>query len=179
MSEEIEPKFTRDKTNWSPERLKNWRRRGYYTESKLVKLLQQNGFKAVRIPVSNPSLNPLPDIIARKGNHIFAIESKNVDIYAYFEKHQIKKLFQYLEFFHPQPQDQLHAIISAHCGKRWVMKEVPWEMYNKNELPKQLRILRRDHGNFDFETFNDAPAPKIPEATGVPNPKTMTFSYDI
>jgi Holliday junction resolvase len=147
---------------YSAQRLANWRRRGYYSEQKLVKLLKASGYNAVRIPVSNPSLNPLPDIIARKGHDVFAIENKNVDFYAYFDKHQIVKLFQYLEQFHDAPHENLHAIISAHCGKRWVMKEVSWDDYVNGTLPKQLRILRRDHGTFDYKTFGiDHPAEKV------------------
>ena len=49
--------------------LRRWRKRGFYSENVLVKLLQKNGYSAVRVPVSNPSLNPLPDIMARRGDH--------------------------------------------------------------------------------------------------------------
>jgi hypothetical protein len=63
-------------------RLRRWRKRGFYSESVLVKLLQKKGYNAVRIPVSNPSLNPLPDIIGRKGNHSYAFEVKNASYYA-------------------------------------------------------------------------------------------------
>ena len=38
--------------------IRRWRRRGFYNETVLVKLLQKNGYNAVRIPVSNPSLSP-------------------------------------------------------------------------------------------------------------------------
>ncbi|MGF3573729.1 MAG: hypothetical protein ACQXXG_09980, partial [Candidatus Bathyarchaeia archaeon] len=58
-------------------RLRRWRKRGFYSENVLVKRLQKNGYNAVRIPVSNPSLSPLPDIMARKGEHTYAFEVKN------------------------------------------------------------------------------------------------------
>jgi Holliday junction resolvase len=47
--------------------IRRWRKRGFYSENALVKLLQKNGYHAVRVPVSNPSLNPLPDVMARSG----------------------------------------------------------------------------------------------------------------
>jgi len=50
-------------------KLRRWRKRGFYSETVLMKHLQKNGYNAVRIPVSNPSLSPLPDIMARKGAH--------------------------------------------------------------------------------------------------------------
>jgi Holliday junction resolvase len=68
----------------------NWRRRGFYSESALVKLLKKNGYEAVRVPVSNPSLNPLPDVIARKDLHSYAFEVKNASYYAYFPNRQVR-----------------------------------------------------------------------------------------
>ena len=73
--------------------LRRWRKRGFYSESVLVKLLQKNGYSAVRIPVSNPSLSPLPDVIARKDLHVYAFEVKNARYYAYFPRKQVEKLF--------------------------------------------------------------------------------------
>ena len=67
-------------------KLRRWRKRGFYSETVLVKLLQKKGYNAVRVPVSNPSLNPLPDIMARKGKHVYAFEVKNASYYAYFPK---------------------------------------------------------------------------------------------
>ena len=83
-------------------RLRRWRKRGFYSENALVKLLKKNGYNAVRVPVSNPSLNPLPDIMARKGSHSFAFEVKNASYYAYFPKQQIDKLFRFLNELVPQ-----------------------------------------------------------------------------
>jgi len=150
MSESV--KHVPNADDWK--RIKNWRRRGFYAEASLVKALQKNGFKAVRIPCSNPTLNPLPDLIARKGNHVFAFEVKNVNYYAYYERHQVKKLFEYLNQFVPTEQENKHPILVAHLGKRWIMKELKWGMFNNSEIPEQLRILKRDHGNFNFKKFN-------------------------
>ena len=74
--------------------IQRWRRRGFYSEKVLVKLLEAKGYYAVRVPVSNPSRNPLPDVIARKDKHVYAFEVKNAKYYAYFPKDQMNKLFE-------------------------------------------------------------------------------------
>ena len=105
-------------------RLRRWRKRGFYSETVLVKLLQKKGYFAVRVPVSNPSLNPLPDIMARKGDHVYAFEVKNASYYAYFPKQQIDKLFRFLDELVPLPNQQKHPVLAAHLGKRWIFKEL-------------------------------------------------------
>ncbi|MGB9914040.1 MAG: hypothetical protein ACPLIG_02070 [Candidatus Bathyarchaeales archaeon] len=129
-------------------KLRRWRKRGFYSENALVKLLQKNGYSAVRIPVSNPSLSPLPDIIARKGEHVYAFEVKNADYYAYFPKQQIDKLFRFLNELIPGSNEQKHAVVAAHLGKKWLFKEVNWTDWERNKLPEKIRILKRDRGNF-------------------------------
>jgi Holliday junction resolvase len=131
--------------------IRRWRKRGFYSENVLVKLLKKNGYNAVRIPVSNPSLSPLPDIIARKGFHIYAFEVKNASYYAYFPKSQIDKLFRFLDQFLPVANTQRHAILGAHLGKRWIFKEIDWKDWEKNRLPEKARLLKRDRGNFSLE----------------------------
>jgi Holliday junction resolvase len=131
--------------------IRRWRKRGFYSENVLVKLLKKNGYNAVRIPVSNPSLSPLPDIIARKGPHIYAFEVKNASYYAYFPKPQIDKLFRFLDQFLPVGNAQRHAIIGAHLGKRWIFREIDWKAWEKNRLPEKARLLKRDRGNFNLE----------------------------
>ncbi len=131
--------------------IRRWRKRGFYSENVLVKLLGKNGYHAVRIPVSNPSLNPLPDIIARRGPHIYAFEVKNASYYAYFPKLQIDKLFRFLDQFIPADNEHRHAMLAAHLGKRWIFKEIDWKDWEKNKLPEKARILKRDRGNFDVE----------------------------
>ncbi|MFB0514117.1 MAG: hypothetical protein ACETVQ_00920, partial [Candidatus Bathyarchaeia archaeon] len=111
--------------------LRNWRRRGFRSETVLVKMLQKNEYNAVRVPVSNPSLNPLPDIIARHGEHIYAFEVKNVAYYAYFPKRQIDKLFRFLKELIPISKEFKHAVLAAHMGKRWIFKEISWEKWEK------------------------------------------------
>lgn len=131
--------------------LRRWRKRGFYSESVLVKLLEKAGFNAVRIPVSNPSLSPLPDIIARKNSHIYAFEVKNASYYAYYPKIQIEKLFRFLNELIPLEKRQKHAIIAAHLGKKWIFKEIQWKYWDKDRLPEKSRITKRDRGNLRLQ----------------------------
>lgn len=133
------------------ERLRRWRRRGFYSESRLVKMLQKNNYNAVRVPVSNPSLNPLPDIIARRGRHVFAFEVKNSGYYAYFPKQQVQKLFEFLDLFVPVEEQYKHPILAAHLGKRWIFHEMDWQRWKDGRLSDRERIIKRDKGNFNIE----------------------------
>jgi Holliday junction resolvase len=132
-------------------RLRRWRKRGFYSETVLVKLLQKNSYNAVRVPVSNPSLNPLPDIMARKGEHTYAFEVKNASYYAYFPKQQVDKLFRFLNELIPGDKTHKHAVVAAHLGKKWLFKEVSWDEWEKDRLPEKIRILKRDRGNLSLE----------------------------
>ena len=131
--------------------IRRWRKRGFYSENALVKLLQKRGYNSVRVPVSNPSLNPLPDIIARKGSDIYAFEVKNARYYAYFPKVQIEKLFRFLNELIPLENERKHAVLAAHLGKKWIFKMVGWKDFEKGKLPEKMRILKRDRGNFSVE----------------------------
>jgi len=102
--------------------------------------------------VSNPSLHPLPDVIARRDEHVYAFEVKNAGYYAYFPKQQSDKLYRFLNELIPLPNQQKHAILAAHLGKRWIFKELKWEDWRQGVLADQERIVKRDKGNFDFET---------------------------
>jgi Holliday junction resolvase len=133
-------------------RLRQWRRRGFYSENRLVKILKKNNYNAVRVPVSNPSLNPLPDIIARRDKHVYALEVKNTGYYAYFPKQQVQKLFEFLHQFVPVDEEYKHPILAAHMGKRWIFREIDWQLWKTSKLPEQERILKRDKGNFSMET---------------------------
>jgi len=136
------------------EEIRRWRKRGFYSENVLVKLLQKNKFHAVRVPVSNPSLNPLPDVIGRRGSHVYAFEVKNAGYYAYFPKQQIDKLFRFLNELIPSEKEFKHAMLAAHMGKKWVFREISWADWEKDKLPERARILRRDRGNFDLQAEN-------------------------
>ncbi len=132
-------------------KLRRWRKRGFYSETVLVKHLQKLGYNAVRIPVSNPSLSPLPDLMARKGEHTYAFEVKNASYYAYFPKQQIDKLFRFLNELIPGDNAKKHAIIAAHLGKKWLFKEISWDDWERDKLPEKSRIVKRDRGNFAIE----------------------------
>ena len=132
-------------------KLRRWRKRGFYSETVLVKHLQKLGYNAVRIPVSNPSLSPLPDLMARKGEHTYAFEVKNAKYYAYFPKQQIDKLFRFLNELIPGDKTKKHAVIAAHLGKKWLFKEISWDDWEKDKLPERSRIIKRDRGNFAIE----------------------------
>jgi Holliday junction resolvase len=130
--------------------LRRWRKRGFYSENALVKLLLKNGYRAARVPVSNPSLNPLPDVIARKNAQIYAFEVKNASYYAYFPKQQVDKLFRFLDELIPIENQYKHPVLAAHLGKRWIFKEINWKEWEKGKLPEKARILKRDRGNLDI-----------------------------
>jgi Holliday junction resolvase len=132
--------------------LRRWRRRGFYSENALVKLLHKNGYKAVRVPVSNPSLNPLPDIIARRESEVYAFEVKNAGYYAYFPKQQVKKLFEFLDQMVPISEEHKHPILAAHMGKKWVFREINWQIWKNDTLLEQQRIIKIDESNFDMES---------------------------
>lgn len=129
-------------------KIRRWRKRGFYSENVLVKLLTKQGFNAVRVPVSNPSLSPLPDVIARKDKNVYAFEVKNASYYAYFPKKQIDKLFRFLEELIPLEREFKHAVLAAHLGKKWIFKELSWKDWENDKLPEKARILKRDRGNF-------------------------------
>jgi Holliday junction resolvase len=129
--------------------IRRWRKRGFYSENALVKLLQKRGYHSVRVPVSNPSLNPLPDVIARKDSDVYAFEVKNARYYAYFPKVQIEKLFRFLNELIPLGNERKHAVLAAHLGKKWIFKTVSWKNFEKGKIPEKMRILKRDRGNFD------------------------------
>jgi len=131
--------------------IRRWRRRGFYSETVLVKLLQKNGYNAVRIPVSNPSLSPLPDVIARKNLHVYAFEVKNAKYYAYFPKKQVEKLFRFLNELIPRPKQYKHAMLAAHLGKKWIFRQIQWKDWEEDKLPEKERIIKRDRGNFKIE----------------------------
>ncbi|MDI6905225.1 MAG: hypothetical protein QMD13_07045 [Candidatus Bathyarchaeia archaeon] len=131
--------------------IRRWRRRGFYSETVLVKLLEKNGYNAVRVPVSNPSLSPLPDVIARKDSHVYAFEVKNAKYYAYFPRQQIEKLFRFLDELIPLENQHKHAVLAAHLGKKWIFKQIEWKDWDKDKLPEKARILKRDRGNFNLK----------------------------
>jgi Holliday junction resolvase len=131
--------------------IQRWRKRGFYSETVLVKKLQKQGYNAVRVPVSNPSRNPLPDVIARRDEHVYAFEVKTAGYYAYFPKKQIEKLFSFLDQLIPLPPRYKHAVLAAHFGRRWIFREMNWEDWESGKVAERERIVKRDKGNFDLK----------------------------
>jgi len=131
--------------------IQRWRKRGFYSETVLVKKLEKQGYKAARVPVSNPSRNPLPDVMARRKEHIYAFEVKTASYYAYFPKNQIDKLFSFLDQLIPLPHQFKHAVLAAHFGRRWIFREMNWKDWEKGKVAEQECIVKRDKGNFDLK----------------------------
>ena len=103
--------------------IKRIRKRGYQAERELVKKLRRYGFKSVRVPVSAPSAEPLPDVFAMKGNCILAFEIKALNAErVYFRKEQVEKLLDFLDMFEIYANKA--AIICAKFPYRWVFKRV-------------------------------------------------------
>jgi Holliday junction resolvase len=131
--------------------IQKWRKRGFYGETVLVRKLEKEGYNAVRVPVSNPSRNPLPDVIARRDEHVYAFEVKTAGYYAYFPKKQIEKLFSFLDKLIPLSPQNKHAVLAAHFGRRWIFQEMNWEDWESGKLAERERLLKRDKGNFDLK----------------------------
>ena len=115
-------------------RIQKWRKRGFYSETVLVKKLEKQGYKAVRVPVSNPSRNPFPDVIARRDQHVYAFEVKGAGYYAYFPRRQIEKLFRFLDELIPVDRQYKHAVLAAHFGRLWIFHEMSWKDWGGKKL---------------------------------------------
>ncbi|AWR96380.1 endonuclease [Acidianus sulfidivorans JP7] len=73
---------------------------GRNAERELVKILRSNGFNAVRIPTSNTSPNPLPDVFATRKNLLLSIEVKSTwNNKVKIEKIQVSKVIDFLSMF--------------------------------------------------------------------------------
>ena len=131
--------------------IQRWRKRGFYGETVLVRKLEKQGYNAVRVPVSNPSRNPLPDVIARRDEHVYAFEVKTAGYYAYFPKKQTEKLFSFLDQLIPLPTQHKHAVLAAHFGRQWIFQEMDWKDWESGKLAERERLLKRDKGNFDLK----------------------------
>jgi Holliday junction resolvase len=87
------------------------KKRGYDAERELVHMLREKGFDALRVPVSAPSNEPLPDVFAIKENCILAFEVKSQVRYIYVKKAQVQKLLEFLEIHKIYPKR--YAVIAA------------------------------------------------------------------
>ncbi|MCS7119970.1 MAG: Holliday junction resolvase Hjc [Candidatus Bathyarchaeota archaeon] len=103
--------------------IKRIRKRGYHAERELVRKLRALGFQSVRVPVSSPSKEPLPDVFAVRGKSLLAFEVKALNAErVYFKKDQVDKLFRFLEMF--DAYEDRFAILAGKFPYRWVFKQV-------------------------------------------------------
>jgi len=102
---------------------KNIKRRGYDAERSLVRKLRSLGFKAVRVPSSAPSSEPLPDVFATLDDGLLAVEVKaSTGDRVYFSSNQVKKLFEFLEIF--STYNKKVALLAGKFPYKWVFKQV-------------------------------------------------------
>src|SRR5210317_863459 len=87
------------------------KKRGYDAERELVHMFRDVGYDAIRIPVSAPSKEPLPDVFAVKDDSILSIEVKSQIRYAYYKSHQVVKLFEFLDMHKIYPRK--YAVLAA------------------------------------------------------------------
>ena len=87
------------------------KKRGYDAERELVHMLRDVGYSAIRVPVSAPSKEPLPDVFATTYDSILSIEVKSQIRYAYYKSHQIQKLFEFLDMHAIYPRK--YAVLAA------------------------------------------------------------------
>ena len=99
-------KYTRQLT---AKQVRAMKKRGYDAERELVHMFRDVGYSAVRIPVSAPSKEPLPDVFAIKDDAILSIEVKSQVRYAYYKSHQVVKLFEFLDMHKIYPQEVRRA----------------------------------------------------------------------
>ena len=103
--------------------LKTRKRKGYHGERELVKKLRRYGFMAVRIPVSAPSREPLPDVFATKDDKILAFEVKAQSSgRIYFRKSQVEKLFGFLSMF--EMYREKIAVLAGKFPYKWVFRKI-------------------------------------------------------
>jgi Holliday junction resolvase len=121
IAEKTKPKSKRKGRKLSSSESRRIRVRGYRSERDLVKKLRAKGFKAVRVPVSAPSSEPLPDVFATKGDRVLAFEVKSTSSdRVYFKQEQVKKLVDFLGMF--EVYDKKKAVLAGKFPYKWVFK---------------------------------------------------------
>jgi Holliday junction resolvase len=113
------PKRERFTRTLNRDQVRRMKKRGYDAERELVKKLRGVGFDALRVPVSAPSNEPLPDVFAIKDKTILSCEVKAQVRYVYYKKKQVTKLFEFLDIHKIYPRR--YAILAAKFRyKGWV-----------------------------------------------------------
>jgi Holliday junction resolvase len=90
--------------NLTARQVRAMKKRGYDAERELVHMLRDAGYDAIRVPVSAPSTEPLPDVFAIKGDSILAVEVKAQVRYAYYKRDQVQKLHEFLHIHRIYPR---------------------------------------------------------------------------
>ncbi len=109
----VKPKIRYNKParTLSTQQVRAMKKRGYDAERELVGMMRSINFDALRVPVSAPSSEPLPDIFAIKENTIVAFEIKCQTKYAYYKSDQISKLLNFLLIHKIYPKK--YAVLAA------------------------------------------------------------------
>ncbi|BBG25387.1 Holliday junction resolvase Hjc [Sulfuracidifex tepidarius] len=96
---------------------------GRNAERELVKTLTSLGFKAVRIPTSNSSPNPLPDVFATFGDTLLAFEVKSTwEPKLKIREIQIRKLLDFLSMF--TMEGHAYVAVKFKLFTKWELFEV-------------------------------------------------------
>jgi Holliday junction resolvase len=121
IAEKTKPKSKRKGRKLSSNESKRIRLHGYRAERDLVKKLRVKGYKAVRVPVSAPSSEPLPDVFATKDGCILAFEVKSTSSdRIYFKQEQVRKIVDFLSMF--EVYDKKKVILAGKFPYKWVFK---------------------------------------------------------
>ncbi|MBN1682783.1 endonuclease [Candidatus Bathyarchaeota archaeon] len=102
----------------SSKQVKAMKKRGYDAEREIVSMMRSIGFDALRVPVSAPSNEPLPDVFAIKENTIIAFEIKCQTKYAYYKRDQVIKLLDFLSIHKIYPK-RLAILAAKFKYKGW------------------------------------------------------------
>jgi len=116
---EPKPRRKRFTRTLNRKQIRRMRKRGYDAERELVKKFRSAGFRALRVPVSAPSNEPLPDVFAIKDESILACEVKSQERYAYFKRKQLDKLHRFLEIHRFYP-NRFAVLAAKFRYKGWV-----------------------------------------------------------
>ena len=95
-------------------------------------------------------MNPLPDVLARREQDTYAFEVKNANYMATIPKHQILKLFEFLDKFVTTDRNLKHVILACHLGRIWKFKEVAWRHYGHDTIPETLKVSRKSRSNWKY-----------------------------
>lgn len=115
---------------------------GRNAERELVGLLRNHGFKAVRIPTSNSSPNPLPDVFAVHWGTLYAFEVKSTwDFKVKVRKLQVEKLLGFLSIF-PLP-GEAYIAVKFKSVREWrhVRVEKPQDVVVTVESSIPIKVL--------------------------------------